>query len=395
MSTTKKFVPNPGTLPELHPSLKDRLYIDTLSQFERYENYFIPSHRKPGEYLYYHYVLPKFNAQTNEQTQEESINETSNEASTNETTNENPVSTSNNDNEKIEEINKIVEQPKSSCKCGKKIKVYKDLNEYPHIDKLKGILLFVHGYADHSMRLLPWFGLDKLVGEYNLALCGIDHEGHGLSFGTRGYVKSIPQIASDIIALIKERFPKDFGKQLPIYLLGHSMGGLISLELLRMEAKLFKIAVLSSPLLVPASDSSPPKLVQSIAVSFSKYEFLGKIALVEGNKGKIYTDSSLEQVFMDDPLTYSGKMRLGTGSSFLQSLTTFTDENLKQISSQLPCLVHFGDKDKSCDVSGAHRLGENGFQKRIFENMAHELFKEPCKEEMLNDLHEFIKSHLD
>jgi alpha-beta hydrolase superfamily lysophospholipase len=91
--------------------------------------------------------------------------------------------------------------------------------------KIKGILALVHGLGGHS-------GIYKNIIEHLLpkqyAVYAFDLRGHGQSPGQRGYINSWAEFRDDLHAFlttIQQQQP-----QIPIFLFGHSMGGMIVLE---------------------------------------------------------------------------------------------------------------------------------------------------------------------
>ena len=91
--------------------------------------------------------------------------------------------------------------------------------------EVKGILAIVHGLGGHS-------GLYSTIVEYLLpkeyAIYGFDLRGHGRSSGQRGYINNWAEFRDDLqtfLNLIQQQQPG-----YPIFLLGHSMGGVIALD---------------------------------------------------------------------------------------------------------------------------------------------------------------------
>jgi alpha-beta hydrolase superfamily lysophospholipase len=91
--------------------------------------------------------------------------------------------------------------------------------------EVKGILAIVHGLGGHS-------GLYKTIVEHLLpkeyAIYGFDLRGHGRSSGQRGYINTWAEFRNDLqsfLNLIQQQQPG-----CPIFLLGHSMGGVIALD---------------------------------------------------------------------------------------------------------------------------------------------------------------------
>jgi len=108
----------------------------------------------------------------------------------------------------------------------------------------KALIFILHGFAEHIERS-GYDYLAKKFYELGYAVFGHDHEGHGRSSGTRGYVNSFDQYSSHAFQVIQQ-ISKDY-KGLPIYLFGHSMGGLVTLHMAIDYPGFFKGVMLSSP----------------------------------------------------------------------------------------------------------------------------------------------------
>lgn len=108
--------------------------------------------------------------------------------------------------------------------------------------KSKAVLLIVHGLAEHSGRYMNVVNYFVPLG---YAIYGIDHVGHGKSGGTRVHVERF----EDFTDTLKIYFDmvRNWQPDKPIFLVGHSMGGLIGpVYLLDHQAELTG-AVLSGP----------------------------------------------------------------------------------------------------------------------------------------------------
>ena len=87
----------------------------------------------------------------------------------------------------------------------------------------KAVVQLIHGLAEHSNRYLNV--VNALVPS-GYVIYASDNRGHGKSEGIRGYVNKFETFVKDqkiFFELIKENEPN-----LPIFLLGHSMGSIIA-----------------------------------------------------------------------------------------------------------------------------------------------------------------------
>lgn len=89
-----------------------------------------------------------------------------------------------------------------------------------------GVVILVHGLGDHSGR---WRETARRLSSAGLAAYALDHRGSGLSGGRRGHVDQFADLTADLIAFIA--FTRGRHPSRPLFLLGHSLGGLVVLDL--------------------------------------------------------------------------------------------------------------------------------------------------------------------
>jgi len=109
-------------------------------------------------------------------------------------------------------------------------KEYKLANyRYPcQAGERKGIVYFVHGFGDYCARY-AYFA--KTFAEQGYDFVGMDQRGFGYSEGPRGMLESESQVMNDHLEYFAKVKSKFGGKDVPQFMLGHSLGGLISLKL--------------------------------------------------------------------------------------------------------------------------------------------------------------------
>lgn len=114
-------------------------------------------------------------------------------------------------------------------------------------EQVKGTVLLTHGFSEHVGN---YGRLVKDLVRSGFAVAAIDLRGHGLSEGTRGYIESPECYVKDLEQWIDLCVPQ-VAPNKPLLLWGHSLGGLITLQLILREQTSFtpNAAVLSSPLL--------------------------------------------------------------------------------------------------------------------------------------------------
>lgn len=132
----------------------------------------------------------------------------------------------------------------------------------------RGVIVMVHGAGEHHGRY-QW--LAKKWNNHGFDVVMGDLPGQGKTRGRRGHIQSFNQY----IDTVEEWLEEARTKGLPIFLLGHSMGGLVVIRtLMERKASLVEGVLLSSPCL---GLSQPPaktkdlasKLIHRIVPTFS------------------------------------------------------------------------------------------------------------------------------
>jgi alpha-beta hydrolase superfamily lysophospholipase len=114
--------------------------------------------------------------------------------------------------------------------------------------KARGVVVIAHGFNSHSGQY-QWAAEQFLADD--LAVYALDHHGRGKSGGERFYVEKVADYVSDLATFI--RLAKSREPGLPVFLLGHSAGGVIAcLYAIESQAELAGLICESFAFQVPA-----------------------------------------------------------------------------------------------------------------------------------------------
>jgi acylglycerol lipase len=109
----------------------------------------------------------------------------------------------------------------------------------------RAVLLVSHGLGEHGGR---YAALARDLAEYGITVHAIDHRGHGHSGGARGHVDRWETFVRDF-ETFRAGIAKEHPAGTPVFLLGHSMGGLIAIHHLQAHPEApYRGAILSAPL---------------------------------------------------------------------------------------------------------------------------------------------------
>jgi alpha-beta hydrolase superfamily lysophospholipase len=106
----------------------------------------------------------------------------------------------------------------------------------------RALVGIVPGYADHAAR---YAHVMELWAERGVGSVAIDLRGHGRAAGPRGYVARFDEYLDDVAELA--RLLEDRGHGAPLFLMGHSMGGLVAALSVLAAPRSWRGLLLSAP----------------------------------------------------------------------------------------------------------------------------------------------------
>lgn len=236
------------------------------------------------------------------------------------------------------------------------------------VDQPTAIVVIAHGLAEHSARYAHVAGALNNAGFVVFAL---DHLGHGRSPGARCVVERFEQYLDGVDALY-DAAKREF--DLPVHILGHSMGGLIAGHTLLRYPDRYQSAVLTGPAVV--APEPPPAWQEFIVRLLARWApTLGVVAL-EGEA--ISRDADVVQRYFDDPLVYNGKIPARLAAELFDAMTVLRD-HAHEITT--PLLVMHGSADRLTAPQGGELLVERAASAHkkfwLVPDAYHELFNEP------------------
>ena len=236
----------------------------------------------------------------------------------------------------------------------------------------------VHGYGDHGGRY-AWFG--EALAARGFAVYVYDLRGHGQSSGTRGQVGRFDEYVDDTEVFLDEVRRLQPGR--PLFLLGHSMGGLICARLAEERSPDVRGLVLSSPFFALTEEVLPQKLLGAklLAVVWPGRDIGNTV-----QAGDLSHDGAVVKAYVSDRLVHHvaparwAVQVLKAQSAALDDAARIT----------LPLLLLFGTEDQVADA----RYSEEVFSRAAsadktvlrYEGFYHECFNEVGREKVYADL---------
>ncbi|MCS6894911.1 MAG: lysophospholipase [Bacteroidia bacterium] len=255
---------------------------------------------------------------------------------------------------------------------------------YPPTGKLRGSILWVHGYAEHSGRYEAVIRYLSAQGWGNLVW---DLRGHGRSTGRRGFITDMEEYLYDLTA-VRTHWKGKFSE--PTVLFGHSLGGLIVLRYRQKYPEIWSPAatIVSAPLIqlrlqVPAWK----KTLGQIAA-----RFFPTLSLPSGLEPKHLTHDEAEALaYAQDPLVF----RVATAGWFaaIQRAQVELWKDLPKLT-EGAYLFLLPKEDPVCDSEATqrffHHLPAPKKQLISYEGSYHEPLHETFREKVYGDLLTFL-----
>lgn len=250
-----------------------------------------------------------------------------------------------------------------------------------------GTLVITHGISEHSE---CYAKTAERLNQYGYTVYAWDLRGHGRSEGKRGYVADFGDFAKDLDALLRY-FAKTNRLSGPFALIGHSLGGLITLDYL-----------LKNPLATPkpaASALSSPALGVALAVPPVK-DFAARIL------NRVLPSLTLHNEIQYEDLTRDSEFLKGYGNDplrhdkispavYLGMLDTMAFVNSHAADIQVPLLIQAAGHERIVSLPAIReffsRLGSREKKLLVYEESYHEIFNDLDRETVFHDLDAFLR----
>jgi alpha-beta hydrolase superfamily lysophospholipase len=250
----------------------------------------------------------------------------------------------------------------------------------------RAVVVLSHGLGEYARR---YDHVAQRFGQDGLVTYALDHRGHGRSDGKRMLVRDISEFTGDfdtMVGIARREYPA-----LKCVVLGHSMGGGIVFAYGVERPDNYDLMVLSAPA-VAAQDLVNP--VMALAAK-GLGVLLPGVPVQELDVDAISRDPAVVAAYKNDPLVYHGKVPFGIGRALLQ-----VGETMPQRAPALhaPLLVVHGSDDRLIPLAGSRRLiecvGSADVELKVYPGLYHEVFNEPERDQVLDDVVSWITKRL-
>ena len=243
----------------------------------------------------------------------------------------------------------------------------------------RALVLIIHGIAEHSGR---YEAVGAQFAAAGIGAIAIDQRGHGTTEGSKGYVETFEGFLDDVEDQITQM--REYG--VPVILLGHSMGGLVSTAYAVSDRPAPDLLVLSGPALGTDLPGWQQTAVSKFAQLSPKF-FVGPPFDTE----VLSRDPEVGKAYNADPLVKPG----GSANLLAQLFATMhaTAASVDKLTMPTLCL-HGGDDVLVPTVASEVLEGVPGVTRRVLPNLRHEIFNEPEGPDVVASVIEWISDQI-
>ena len=250
----------------------------------------------------------------------------------------------------------------------------------------RGVVVLVHGLGEHMAR---YPHVVARLQRADFSVLAYDQRGHGTSPGRRGFVPSFDQLLDDLQTAHEAAATRRPG--LPVFLYGHSLGGLLVLLAALQRRPAVRGIVCTGPFLRAAF--RPPRgkvLLAKMAARMWPHLVLGSGLDPYG----LSRDSAVVRAYIEDPLVHDRlSSRLGAG--MLEGGEWALAHAAEMY---LPLLLMHGAADPLTSAAASQEFAAavpTACTMRIWEGLYHEIHNEPEQGQVLDVMCGWLASRVE
>ncbi len=235
------------------------------------------------------------------------------------------------------------------------------------------VAVLVHGYGEHIGR---YDNVAAVLADHGAAVYGLDHLGHGKSGGERVLVEDFEPVVADVDRVVETA--RRAWPDLPIVMIGHSMGGLIAARYAQLHGDGLAALVLSGP-------------------AIGDFSLLGQLLELEEmpdvplDPAVLSRDPAVGDAYAADPLVWHGPFKRATVAAMAGAIDAINGAGPL---GDLPLLWVHGAEDQLVPIEGTRvgveQLRGERFRKHEYAGARHEVFNETNGDEVIGDVIRFV-----
>lgn len=256
---------------------------------------------------------------------------------------------------------------------------------WPAAGEARALVALAHGAGEHSGRYAHVAA--RLTTE-GFAVHSLDHRGHGRSEGRRAYIDRVANAVADLDQVVVRA--RDQHPGVPLFLIGHSMGGLLALSYALRHQERLDGLLLSAPL--AALEAASPVMRGAGRLLSALAPALGIFGV---EPERVSRDPDVVRAYVEDPLVHHGKLPARSIGEFTTAVDHFPSQ-VPQLT--LPLLVMHGTGDRIVPVAASLMVhdgaGSEDKQLELYEGLYHEILNEPEQGQVMDDIVGWVEARL-
>ena len=250
----------------------------------------------------------------------------------------------------------------------------------------KAVVIIVHGIGEHSGR---YQHVAEALVNAGYAVYSHDHRGHGKSDGKRVQVTSHLQFMNDLkqyFDLIRSEHDRE-----KIFILGHSMGSIISLQFaLQYQNNLAGLVITGTATDISSTVSGMMRNAANLL-----HRVLPNAPVSAPLPIPYLTnDKEMQQLAENDMLNYKGWTPVSI-AKYIVETGEMLHENVHKL--VLPILIMHGEDDRVTPISGSQvvyeRVGSDDKTLKTWANMQHEIMNEIDRQQVIETIIDWLDKH--
>ena len=249
------------------------------------------------------------------------------------------------------------------------------------VDDPRGVCVIVHGLCEHQGR---YDYLAMRLNAQGYSVYRFDHRGHGRSKGQKVYYSAYDEIARDIDAVVEAALAENPG--VPLYVIGHSMGGYGA----ALYGTMFPTKADGYVLSGAWTRDNKGLGAGAVASEGDDLDYMPN-ELGDG----VCSDPTVVQRYVDDPYVEK-EISLGLFRALHEGHAWMKEHAQRFVD---PVLVLHGGDDGLVDPADSlqffQEIGSWDKSLRIYAGLYHEIFNEYDKDAVIEDVLDWLNPHAD
>lgn len=250
-------------------------------------------------------------------------------------------------------------------------------------ERAAAVLLIVHGLADHSRR---YDHVGRALAAHGISTWAFDQRGHGRSGGRRGHADRFSQLLQDLGAF-RAHVARHTDPGAPLFLLGHSLGGLVTLRYLQETPGAVVGAIVVSPWLATAMRL--PRWKVGLAAVLERIAPALPVP-AEIPAEYLSHDPAVVRSYRDDPLVHD---RI-TPRLFAEVAAAMDHAGRHANRIGIPLLFLLAGEDRIVDTERSRAVAASidGAEVHVLDGLYHEVLNEPGAAIQIDSIADWIRA---